>query len=75
MKPTDAIEWDLSNDEWVGRVKMAGVRINKDGAVYGLQGLFAAGEASCRHLRGMLRRKMAFGAVHHLLPKFLKPAE
>jgi len=34
---------------------MAGVRTNKDGAVYGLAGLFAAGEAACWDLHGFNR--------------------
>lgn len=34
---------------------MGGVRTNKDGAVYGLQGLFAAGEAACWDLHGFNR--------------------
>jgi len=34
---------------------MAGVRTNKDGAVYGLKGLFAAGEAACWDLHGFNR--------------------
>jgi fumarate reductase flavoprotein subunit len=34
---------------------MAGVRTNKDGAVYGLKGLFSAGEASCWDMHGFNR--------------------
>jgi fumarate reductase flavoprotein subunit len=34
---------------------MGGVRTNKDGAAYGLQGLFAAGEAACWDLHGFNR--------------------
>jgi fumarate reductase flavoprotein subunit len=34
---------------------MAGVRTNKDGAAYGLKGLFAAGEAACWDLHGFNR--------------------
>ena len=34
---------------------MGGVRTNKDGDVYGLQGLFAAGEAACWDLHGFNR--------------------
>ncbi|MBU0733297.1 MAG: fumarate reductase flavoprotein subunit [Proteobacteria bacterium] len=34
---------------------MAGVRTNKDGAAYGLKGLFAAGEASCWDMHGFNR--------------------
>lgn len=34
---------------------MAGVRTNKDGAVYGLKGLFAAGEAACWDMHGLNR--------------------
>ena len=34
---------------------MGGVRTNKDGEVYGLQGLFAAGEAACWDLHGFNR--------------------
>jgi len=34
---------------------MAGVRTNKDGAVYGLKGLFAAGEAACWDMHGFNR--------------------
>lgn len=34
---------------------MGGVRTNKDGAVYGLKGLFAAGEAACWDLHGFNR--------------------
>jgi fumarate reductase flavoprotein subunit len=34
---------------------MAGVRTNKDGAVYGLKGLYAAGEATCWDLHGFNR--------------------
>jgi fumarate reductase flavoprotein subunit len=34
---------------------MGGVRINKDGAAYGLKGLFAAGEAACWDLHGFNR--------------------
>ena len=34
---------------------MAGVRTDKDGAVYGLKGLFAAGEAACWDLHGFNR--------------------
>ena len=34
---------------------MGGVRTNKDGAVYGLAGLFAAGEAACWDLHGFNR--------------------
>jgi len=34
---------------------MGGVRTNKDGAVYGLRGLFAAGEAACWDLHGFNR--------------------
>jgi len=34
---------------------MAGVRTNKDGAVYGLKGLFSAGEAACWDMHGFNR--------------------
>ena len=34
---------------------MAGVRTNKDGAAYGLKGLFAAGEAACWDMHGFNR--------------------
>ena len=34
---------------------MGGVRINKDGHAYGLQGLFAAGEAACWDMHGFNR--------------------
>ena len=34
---------------------MGGVRTNKDGAAYGLQGLFAAGEAACWDMHGFNR--------------------
>jgi fumarate reductase flavoprotein subunit len=34
---------------------MAGVRTNRDGAAYGLKGLFAAGEAACWDLHGFNR--------------------
>jgi fumarate reductase flavoprotein subunit len=34
---------------------MGGVRINKDGAAYGLKGLFAAGEAACWDMHGFNR--------------------
>jgi fumarate reductase flavoprotein subunit len=34
---------------------MAGMRTNKDGATYGLKGLFAAGEAACWDLHGFNR--------------------
>ena len=34
---------------------MGGVRTNKDGAAYGLKGLFAAGEASCWDMHGFNR--------------------
>jgi len=34
---------------------MGGVRTNKDGAVYGLKGLFAAGEAACWDMHGFNR--------------------
>ncbi|NIQ90245.1 MAG: fumarate reductase flavoprotein subunit, partial [Deltaproteobacteria bacterium] len=34
---------------------MAGVRTNKDGAAYGLKGLFAAGEAACWDMHGLNR--------------------
>ncbi|MBW1681854.1 MAG: fumarate reductase flavoprotein subunit, partial [Deltaproteobacteria bacterium] len=34
---------------------MAGIRTNKDGAAYGLKGLFAAGEAACWDLHGFNR--------------------
>lgn len=34
---------------------MGGVRTNKDGAAYGLKGLFAAGEASCWDMHGLNR--------------------
>jgi fumarate reductase flavoprotein subunit len=34
---------------------MAGVRTNKDGAAYGLKGLFSAGEAACWDLHGFNR--------------------
>jgi fumarate reductase flavoprotein subunit len=34
---------------------MAGVRTNKDGAAYGLEGLFAAGEAACWDMHGLNR--------------------
>ncbi len=34
---------------------MGGVRTNKDGAVYGLRGLFAAGEAACWDMHGFNR--------------------
>lgn len=34
---------------------MAGLRTNKDGAAYGLKGLFSAGEASCWDLHGFNR--------------------
>ena len=34
---------------------MAGIRTNKDGAVYGLKGLFSAGEAACWDLHGFNR--------------------
>ncbi len=34
---------------------MGGVRINKDGAAYGLHGLFAAGEAACWDMHGFNR--------------------
>ena len=34
---------------------MAGVRTNKDGAVYGLRGLFSAGEAACWDMHGLNR--------------------
>ncbi len=34
---------------------MAGVRTDKDGAVYGLKGLFSAGEAACWDLHGLNR--------------------
>ncbi|MDD4335056.1 MAG: fumarate reductase flavoprotein subunit [Desulfotomaculaceae bacterium] len=34
---------------------MGGIRTNKDGAVYGLQGLFAMGEAACWDLHGFNR--------------------
>jgi len=34
---------------------MAGVRTNKDGAAYGLKGLFSAGEASCWDMHGFNR--------------------
>ncbi|MDR3325886.1 MAG: fumarate reductase flavoprotein subunit [Rhodospirillaceae bacterium] len=34
---------------------MAGIRTNKDGAVYGLKGLFAAGEAACWDMHGFNR--------------------
>ncbi|MEE9120803.1 MAG: fumarate reductase flavoprotein subunit [Syntrophobacteria bacterium] len=34
---------------------MAGVRTNKDGAAYGLKGLFSAGEAACWDMHGLNR--------------------
>jgi fumarate reductase flavoprotein subunit len=34
---------------------MAGVRTNKDGAAYGLQGLFASSEAACWDMHGFNR--------------------
>ena len=34
---------------------MAGIRTNKDGAVYGLKGLFSAGEAACWDMHGFNR--------------------
>jgi fumarate reductase flavoprotein subunit len=34
---------------------MAGVRTNKDGATYGLKGLFSAGEAACWDMHGLNR--------------------
>ena len=34
---------------------MAGVRTNKDGAAYGLRGLFSAGEAACWDMHGLNR--------------------
>jgi fumarate reductase flavoprotein subunit len=34
---------------------MAGVRTNKDGSVYGLKGLFSAGEAACWDMHGLNR--------------------
>jgi fumarate reductase flavoprotein subunit len=34
---------------------MAGIRTNKDGAAYGLQGLFSAGEAACWDMHGFNR--------------------
>lgn len=34
---------------------MAGIRTNKDGAVYGLRGLFSAGEAACWDMHGFNR--------------------
>jgi len=34
---------------------MGGVRVNKDGAAYGLKGLFSAGEASCWDMHGFNR--------------------
>lgn len=34
---------------------MAGIRTNKDGAAYGLEGLFSAGEAACWDLHGFNR--------------------
>ena len=34
---------------------MGGVRTNREGEVYGLQGLFAAGEAACWDLHGFNR--------------------
>ncbi len=34
---------------------MGGVRVNKDGQAYGLQGLFAAGEAACWDMHGFNR--------------------
>lgn len=34
---------------------MGGVRVNKDGAAYGLKGLFAAGEAACWDMHGFNR--------------------
>ena len=34
---------------------MAGVRTNKDGAAYGLKGLFSAGEAACWDMHGFNR--------------------
>ena len=34
---------------------MAGIRINKDGAAYGLKGIFSAGEAACWDMHGFNR--------------------
>lgn len=34
---------------------MGGIRVNKDGAAYGLKGLFAAGEAACWDMHGFNR--------------------
>ena len=62
---------------------MAGVRTNKDGAAYGLKGLFSAGEAACWDMHGFNRlggnslaeTVVAGGIVGSKIVEFLKGNE
>ncbi|MGE4503932.1 MAG: fumarate reductase flavoprotein subunit [Desulfovibrionaceae bacterium] len=62
---------------------MGGVRTNKDGAAYGLKGLFSAGEAACWDMHGFNRlggnslaeTVVAGGIVGRKLVEFVKGAE
>ncbi|MEF2146309.1 MAG: fumarate reductase flavoprotein subunit [Desulfovibrionaceae bacterium] len=62
---------------------MGGVRTNKDGAAYGLQGLFSAGEAACWDMHGFNRlggnslaeTVVAGGIVGRKIVEYVKGAE
>ncbi|MCL2123228.1 MAG: fumarate reductase flavoprotein subunit [Desulfovibrionaceae bacterium] len=62
---------------------MSGIRTDKDGAVYGLKGLFSAGEAACWDLHGFNRlggnslseTVVAGGIVGKKIAEFLKGSE
>lgn len=62
---------------------MAGVRTNKDGAAYGLKGLFSAGEAACWDMHGFNRlggnslaeTVVAGGIIGEKIAEFLQGAE
>jgi fumarate reductase flavoprotein subunit len=62
---------------------MGGVRTNKDGAAYGLKGLFAAGEAACWDMHGFNRlggnslaeTVVAGGIVGRRIAEYLKGCE